>query len=40
VAPPHITLTAIFRGFLPFIAIQILALSILLIWPNIVSIFL
>ncbi len=40
VAPPHITLTAIFRGFLPFIGIQLIALSVLLIWPNIVSIFL
>ncbi|QFU09679.1 Sialic acid TRAP transporter permease protein SiaT [Rhodobacteraceae bacterium THAF1] len=40
VAPPHITLTAIFRGFLPFIALQLVALSVLLIWPPIVSIFL
>ena len=38
VAPPHITLTAIFRGFLPFILLQLLALSILLIWPQIISI--
>ncbi len=38
VAPPHITLTAIFRGFLPFILLQLLALSVLLIWPQIVSI--
>ena len=27
VAPPHITLTAIFRGFLPFIALQLLAVA-------------
>ncbi|WP_238367472.1 TRAP transporter large permease [Mesobacterium pallidum] len=40
VAPPHITLTAIFRGFLPFIGLQLLALSVLLIWPNIVTVFL
>ncbi|MBF9053586.1 TRAP transporter large permease subunit [Rhodobacterales bacterium LSUCC1028] len=40
VAPPHITLTAIFRGFLPFIALQLLALSVLLIWPPIVTLFL
>ena len=40
VAPPHISLTDIFKGFLPFIAIQILALSVLLIWPNIVTILL
>ncbi|MDH5798368.1 MAG: TRAP transporter large permease subunit, partial [Paracoccaceae bacterium] len=40
VAPPHISLTDIFKGFLPFIAIQLLALSVLLIWPPIVTIFL
>jgi TRAP-type mannitol/chloroaromatic compound transport system permease large subunit len=39
VAPPHISLTDIFKGFLPFIAIQILALSVLLIWPPIVTLF-
>jgi len=36
VAPPHISLTDIFRGFLPFIGVQILGLSVLLIWPKIV----
>ena len=40
VAPAHISLTDIFRGFLPFIALQLLALSVLLIWPPIVTIFL
>jgi len=40
VAPPHISLTDIFRGFLPFIGIQLLALSVLLIWPSIVTILL
>ena len=40
VAPSHISLTDIFRGFLPFIGIQLLALSVLLIWPNIVTILL
>lgn len=40
VAPPQITLTDIFKGFLPFIAIQVLALSVLLIWPPMVSLFL
>ncbi len=40
VAPAHISLTDIFRGFLPFIGIQILALSVLLIWPSIVTILL
>ncbi len=40
VAPPEISLTDIFRGFLPFIALQLMALSVLLIWPPIVTIFL
>ncbi len=40
VAPPHISLTDIFKGFLPFICIQILALSVLLLWPPIVEILL
>lgn len=40
VAPAHISLTDIFKGFLPFIAIQLVALSVLLIWPPIVAIFL
>ena len=40
VAPPHISLTDIFKGFLPFIGIQICALSVLLIWPPIVALLL
>jgi TRAP-type mannitol/chloroaromatic compound transport system permease large subunit len=40
VAPAHITLTDIFRGFLPFIALQLLALAVLVAWPPIVTIFL
>ena len=40
VAPPHISLTDIFRGFLPFIGVQLLALTVLLIWPSIVTILL
>ncbi len=40
VAPPHISLTDIFKGFLPFIAIQITALSVLLIWPPIIEVLL
>lgn len=40
VAPPHISLTDIFKGFLPFIGLQLLALSVLLIWPPIVTLFL
>ena len=40
VAPAHISLTDIFRGFMPFIMIQLLALSVLLIWPPIVTLLL
>ena len=40
VAPAHISLTDIFKGFLPFIGVQLLALSILLIWPPIVTLLL
>ncbi|KNG95629.1 TRAP transporter large permease [Pseudaestuariivita atlantica] len=40
VAPPHISLTDIFRGFLPFICIQLCALAVLLIWPSIVTLLL
>lgn len=40
VAPPHISLTDIFKGFLPFIGVQLLALSVMLIWPNIVTLLL
>lgn len=40
VAPAHISLTDIFKGFLPFIGIQLLALSVLLIWPGIVAVLL
>ncbi|MCJ7871437.1 TRAP transporter large permease subunit [Phaeobacter sp. J2-8] len=40
VAPPHISLTDIFRGFLPFIVLQLTALTVLLVWPSMVSIFL
>lgn len=40
VAPESISLTDIFRGFLPFIGIQLLALAVLLAWPPIVTLFL
>ncbi|HBT03128.1 TRAP transporter large permease subunit [Salipiger marinus] len=40
VAPAHISLTDIFRGFLPFIGIQLLALLVLLAWPPIVTVLL
>ena len=40
VAPAHISLTDIFKGFLPFIALQLLALAVLLAYPPIVTVFL
>ena len=40
VAPPHISLTDIFKGFLPFIGVQLLALAVLLSWPSIVTLLL
>jgi TRAP-type mannitol/chloroaromatic compound transport system permease large subunit len=40
VAPPHITLPDIFRGFLPFIGIQLLILALILLVPEITVLFL
>ncbi len=39
VAPAGIELTDIFRGFLPFICIQLVALTVLLVWPNLTHVF-
>jgi TRAP-type mannitol/chloroaromatic compound transport system permease large subunit len=35
VAPPHISLPDIFRGFMPFIAIQLFVLTVVLLFPEI-----
>ena len=40
VAPSHITLPDIFRGFLPFICMQILILMLILFVPEITTVFL
>ena len=40
VAPPHITLPDIFRGFLPFIVMQLVILMIILFVPEITTVFL
>tara|TARA_R110002012_G_scaffold79855_3_gene202798 strand:+ start:659 stop:1999 length:1341 start_codon:yes stop_codon:yes gene_type:complete len=40
VAPPHIKLTDIFKGFLPFIVIQLLVLAVMIMFPEITSVFL
>ena len=40
VAPPHISLPDIFRGFLPFIGIQLVVLALLLLLPELTTVFL
>jgi TRAP-type mannitol/chloroaromatic compound transport system permease large subunit/TRAP-type mannitol/chloroaromatic compound transport system permease small subunit len=35
VSPPHVTLNQIFAGMMPFMGIQILALALLYVWPQI-----
>jgi tripartite ATP-independent transporter DctM subunit len=35
VAPPHVTLNQIFAGMMPFMAIQVLAMFLLYLWPGI-----
>lgn len=40
VAPPHIQLTDIFKGFLPFICIQLIGLAVMLAFPEITSVLL
>lgn len=39
VAPPHISLPNIFRGFLPFIGIQLFILMLILFFPELTMIF-
>ena len=39
VAPPHISLPDIFKGFLPFICIQLFVLGLLLFFPEITMLF-
>ncbi len=40
VAPPHITLPDIFKGFIPFIGIQVLVLLLVLFFPELTMVFL
>lgn len=40
VAPPHITLPDIFRGFLPFIGLQLFILMVVLCFPLVTTVFL
>ncbi len=37
VAPPSVPTSAIYRGVIPFVVIQLLALVILAIWPGLVD---
>ena len=37
VAPPEITTLAIFRGVLPFVAIQLVGLALLFLFPGLVT---
>ena len=37
VAPPHITLVEIFRGFLPFIVLQLIGLALVFFFPQLVT---
>lgn len=37
VAPPEVPTTAIYRGVAPFIAIQLAALALLALWPDIAT---
>ncbi len=39
VAPPHISLPDIFRGFMPFIGIQLFVLSLIFLFPEITMMF-
>jgi TRAP-type mannitol/chloroaromatic compound transport system permease large subunit len=36
VAPPEVTLADIYRGIVPFVLLQLLALGILYLWPDLV----
>ena len=37
VAPPEVSTGTIYRGVLPFVALQLLALAIIAIWPEIAT---
>ena len=39
VAPAHISLQSIFRGFMPFIGIQLLVLALVLFFPELAMVF-
>ncbi|MDH3767435.1 MAG: TRAP transporter large permease subunit, partial [Gammaproteobacteria bacterium] len=37
VAPPEVQTTDIYRGVMPFVAIQLVALGILAVWPQLAT---
>ncbi|HRX89540.1 MAG TPA: TRAP transporter large permease subunit, partial [Steroidobacteraceae bacterium] len=37
VAPPEVRTSTIYRGALPFVALQLIALAVIAIWPQIVT---
>jgi TRAP-type mannitol/chloroaromatic compound transport system permease large subunit len=39
VAPSHITLPAIFRGFMPFICLQLFVLTLIFFFPELTMVF-
>ncbi|MCP4819667.1 MAG: C4-dicarboxylate ABC transporter, partial [Shimia sp.] len=36
VAPPEISIRIIYRGIIPFVALQLIGLALLIIWPSLV----
>lgn len=36
VAPPEITIRTIYRGIIPFVALQLFGLSLLILWPSLI----
>jgi TRAP-type mannitol/chloroaromatic compound transport system permease large subunit len=37
VAPPEVSTTTIYRGVVPFIALQLVMVSVLLAWPSLAT---
>jgi TRAP-type mannitol/chloroaromatic compound transport system permease large subunit len=36
VTPPEITIRTIYKGIIPFVGLQLLGLSLMILWPNLV----
>ena len=37
VAPPEIAVMTIYRGVIPFVALQVLAMALIFLWPDLVT---